>query len=228
MLGINVHIFVCVMFSGNGHIECGQEVENTVYNSTQLRGDGFRTGTVDVIREVNTNTGDTLNSMHQSVFYGDRERYYLNSPSEDIYFQGNDQRHTPFSSLTEVTFHNSGKKFVASSKKFYYVHQSILYAGTTNGHSSAVISDIHFQKLRPSTESLALIEQCFTHKTRPITIAAVIAGRKKSDSLAKSFVKQLPKAASEKVSNILDEPTWHQQLVHQIHNTLLLLIKNCV
>lgn len=98
---------------------------------------------------------------------------------------------------------------MASTKKFYVIHQSILHPGTNNSTTNSITSDSerNFQRLKSSKENLALIEQCFTNKVGPITIAAVIAGRKKSDGLAKNFFKQLPNFVSDKVSNLLDEPT---------------------
>lgn len=140
---------------------------------------------------------------------GDRRRRNTDSVSDDSYFQDADRRHTPFSSLTEVAFSNSNKKFMASTKKFYVIHQSILHPGTNNSTTNSITSDSerNFQRLKSSKENLALIEQCFTNKVGPITIAAVIAGRKKSDGLAKNFFKQLPNFVSDKVSNLLDEPT---------------------
>ncbi|XP_012946072.2 uncharacterized protein LOC101863232 [Aplysia californica] len=123
-----------------------------------------------------------------------------------------ERRLTPFSNLNEQTL-TRGTRFVPSSRKFYVVQQNLVPAGLaspeqTDPRSAGGLTEgeREFLKLKSSPESRELLEQCVVHKVGPLSILAIVAARRKTDSTSKNFMKKLPKHLLDKVNNLLDEP----------------------
>ncbi|CAL1544394.1 unnamed protein product [Lymnaea stagnalis] len=133
------------------------------------------------------------------------------SMANDHYSMDQMRRFSTFASLSEIT--NGSGKFMADAETFYLVHHSFQLQGFdiaahyTNQWNYPVSEyDHQLHRARVSSENLALVERCFMHKVSPLTILAIISGRKKTDSLAKVFIKQLPQSTLDRINILLDEP----------------------
>ncbi|KAL8607103.1 hypothetical protein ACOMHN_008689 [Nucella lapillus] len=117
---------------------------------------------------------------------------------------------TPLS-LASTSFNSLTSLFNSSADKFYFVPPSPTFSPTSpsshphhhHHHGASLPSSLEesLQHLKESEETSGLVEKCFTLKVTPTSLLMVLYSRRRTDSVARSFLEQLPPALQEQLAS---------------------------